>query len=133
MTKVKICTRKKYINILDEERYVHRVVHANTITEDEIVSYASRSAGIPESTFVAATLAIRQSIVYFVCNGHRVDLGRFGIMGMKISTPSLSPTSVRCDIKGVRLGIAYLPSVELKDLVDEVELCLESDRKEEEQ
>ena len=120
MSKFIIESKKKYISVLGEERYVCVPKRACLIEKDQLVSYVSHSAGIPESAFLAATEAMFEAISYFVCNGHHVELGKLGNMGPRITTKALADASEITSPLAARLGISFQPSPELKALLSDV-------------
>ena len=83
MGHIKVKGTMQRVAMFDDERVIGHVVRYSVIKEDELVSYAAQSSHIPESTLLASTLAIREAITYFVLNGHHVDLGKFGIFGIR--------------------------------------------------
>ena len=102
------------VAFMNSNRVIGRAVRYSTVKGDEIVSYASQSSHIPESTLRACTLAMREAISYFVLNGHHVDLGKFGILGIRSKQLSaVDYEQVNANLVK-RMTIGYTPSVEIK-------------------
>lgn len=122
MPAVNLRKTRQRVAVVDEQRYLTRVDRYSTIPAKEVVAYASQSANIPESSITNAALAIRQAIEYFVINGHHVNLGRFGFLGISIRAKScFTKSDVSADlIQQVKLR--YRPSTEVQALIDSVEL-----------
>ena len=85
MGKIKVKGTMQRVAMFDENRVIGHAMRYSTVKEDELVSYTAQSSHIPESTLLASTLAIREAISFFVLNGHHVDLGKFGIFGIRSS------------------------------------------------
>ena len=99
---------------MNSNRGIGRAVRYSNVKGDEMVSYASQSSHIPESTLRACTLAMREAISYFVLNGHHVDLGKFGILGIRSKQLSaVDYEQVNASLVK-RMTIGYTPSVEIK-------------------
>lgn len=120
--KINLKVKEQRVAILDENRFLTRVKRYSTIPSRQVVAYAAQSANVPESAITQAALAIRDAIMYFILNGHHVNLGKFGILGIGIKSKSaVSPEEVSPDLIE-RFKITYRPSVQIKELVDQVEL-----------
>lgn len=57
------------VAVMNANRVKARAVRYSTVKSDELVSYASGSSHIPESTLRACTLAMKEAVAYFVLNG----------------------------------------------------------------
>ena len=102
------------VAVINDNRVVARAVRYSTVKGDELTSYAAQSSHIPESTLRACTLAMREAISYFVLNGHHVDLGKFGILGIRSKQLSaVDYEQVNASLVK-RMTIGYTPSVEIK-------------------
>ena len=103
------------VAVIDDNRVVGRAMRYSTVKGDQLVSYASQSSHIPESTLLACTLAVREAISYFVLNGHHVDLGKFGTFGIRSHQKSVTDAEqVSANlVKSVSIG--FTPSVEIKE------------------
>lgn len=105
------------VAVINQNRVLGRAVRYSTVKGDEVVSYAANSSHVPESTLRACTLAMREAIAYFVLNGHHVNLGKFGILGVR------SKQSAASDAEQVNSGlvkkmtIGFTPSVEIKEAI----------------
>ena len=105
------------IAVIDANRVVGRAVRYSTIKENELVTYASNSAHIPESQLLATTLAIREAIAYFVLNGHSVDLGRFGFLRISSKTKSAYDYEQVKSSLVSKISVKYAPSKEIRQLI----------------
>ena len=104
----------QHVAVMDSNRVVGRAVRYSTVKGDQLVSYASQSSHIPESTLRACTLAVREAISYFVLNGHHVNLGKFGILGIRSKQQSAVDYEQVSASLVKRITIGYTPSVEIK-------------------
>lgn len=122
MPRINLKKNRQRIAVINEQRYVTRVDRYSTISEKEVVAYAAQSAHVPASSITNATMAIRQAIEYFVINGHHVNLGKFGFLGIGIKAKSAyTKQDVSADLID-RLYLRYRPSTEVKELLGSVEL-----------
>ena len=120
MSKIKAKGKMQHVAVMDSNRVVGRAVRYSTVKGDEIVSYASQSSHIPESTLRACTLAVREAISYFVLNGHHVNLGKFGYLGVhskQLSAVDYEQVNASL-VKSMTIG--YTPSVEIKQALASV-------------
>jgi len=120
--KINLKVKSQRVGFLDENRFLTKVSRYSTIPSAQVVAYASQSANVPASSITQAALAIRDAINYFVLNGHHVNLGKFGILGIGIKAKAaVEPEEVSSDLVE-RFKINYRPSTEIKELVDNVQL-----------
>jgi len=117
MGKIKVKGTMQHVAVANDNRVVGHPVRYSTVKGDQLVSYASQSSHIPESTLLACTLAVREAISYFVLNGHHVNLGKFGTFG--IHTQQKAVTDAEEVKAGLvkRLTIGFTPSVEIKKAI----------------
>ena len=114
MGQIKVRGKMQRVAVINDNRVVARAVRYSTVKSDELTSYAAQSSHIPESTLRACTLAMREAISYFVLNGHHVDLGKFGILGIRSKQLSaVDYEQVNANLVK-RMTIGYTPSVEIK-------------------
>lgn len=114
MGQIKVKGVNQRVAMFDEDRVVGHVMNYSKVKGDELVSYVSQSAHIPESSLRACTIAIREAIFFFVLNGHHVDLGRFGIFGIRSKQKSASDAEqVNTDLIK-RLTVGFKPSEDIK-------------------
>jgi hypothetical protein len=110
------------VAIINQNKVVAKPVRYSTVKKDELVSYAAGSSHIPESQLLACTLAIKEAIAYFVLNGHHVNLGKFGILGLRGKAGSaMDPEFVSADLVK-RITIGYHPSVEIKEMISNLRI-----------
>ena len=122
MSKIKAKGKMQHVAVMDSNRVVGRAVRYSTVKGDEIVSYASQSSHIPESTLRACTLAVREAISYFVLNGHHVNLGKFGILGIR-STQKAATDAEEVNANLVKhVTIGFTPSVEIKNAISQMRI-----------
>ena len=114
MGQIKVKGTMQRVAMFDEDRVIGHVMHYSTLGEDEIVSYAAQTAHIPESTLLASTLAIREAIAFFVLNGHHVDLGKFGIFGIRSKQKAVTDAEQVDPSLVKNLTVGYKPSEEIK-------------------
>lgn len=110
------------VAVINDNRVVARAVRYSTVKGDELTSYAAQSSHIPESTLRACTLAMREAISYFVLNGHHVNLGKFGILGIRSTQKSATDAEeVNANlVKHVTIG--FTPSVEIKNAIAQMRI-----------
>ena len=125
MGQIKVKGTMQRVAIFDEDRVIGRAMRYSTVKEDEVVSYAAQSSHIPESTLLASTLAIREAIIYFVLNGHHVDLGKFGIFGIRSKQKAVTDAEEVDPDLVKHLTVGFKPSVELKHAIQSVHIEIE--------
>ena len=125
MGQIKVKGTMQRVAIFDEDRIIGHVMHYSTVKEDEIVSYAAHSAHIPESTLIASTLAIREAISFFVLNGHHVDLGKFGIFGIRSKQKAVTDAEQVNPNLVKHLTIGFKPSAEIKRAIESLRIEVE--------
>ena len=125
MGQIKVKGTKQYVAMFDEDRVIGHVEHYSAVKGDELVSYAARSAHIPESSLRACTIAIREAISFFVLNGHHVDLGRFGIFGIRSKQKAVTNAEqVNADLVK-HLTVGFKPSAEIKKAIAAIHIEVE--------
>lgn len=125
MGNIKVRGKMQRVAVINQNRVLARAVRYSTVKQNELVSYASQSSHIPESQLRACTLAIREAIAYFVLNGHHVDLGKFGYLGIRSKQKSANDAEqVRSDLVK-RVTIGYTPSVEIKNAIASIRIDTE--------
>lgn len=122
MGSIKVRGKMQRIAILDDNRVVGRAVRYSTVKADEVVTYAANSSHVPESTLRACTLAMREAIAYFVLNGHHVNLGKFGILGVRTSQKSANDQEQVNAALVKRMTVAFTPSVEIKNAIAQLRI-----------
>lgn len=122
MGKIKVRGKMQRVAVIDDNRVVAHAVRYSTVKGDELVSYAAKSSHIPESTLLACTLAVREAISYFVLNGHHVDLGKFGILGIRSSQKSATDAEEVNARLVKRVTIGFKPSAEIKDAIAQMHI-----------
>lgn len=125
MGQIKVKGTMQRVAIFDEDRVIGRAMRYSTVKEDEVVSYAAQSSHIPESTLLASTLAIREAIIYFVLNGHHVDLGKFGIFGIRSKQKAVTDAEEVDPDLVKHLTVGFKPSVEIKHAIQSVHIEIE--------
>ena len=125
MGQIKVKGVNQRVGMFDEDRIIGHVVHYSTVKGDELVSYVAQTAHIPESSLRACTIAIREAIIFFVLNGHHVDLHRFGIFGIRSKQKSANDAEeVNPDlVKHLTIGIK--PSMEIKRAMADINIEVE--------
>ena len=125
MGNIKDRGKMQRVAVINQNRVLARAVRYSTVKQNELVSYASQSSHIPESQLRACTLAIREAIAYFVLNGHHVDLGKFGYLGIRSKQKAANDVEqVRSDLVK-RVTIGYTPSVEIKNAIASIRIDTE--------
>ena len=120
MGKIKVRGKMQRVAVVNDNRVVAHAVRYSTVKGDMLISYAAQSSHIPESTLLACTLAIREAISYFVLNGHHVNLGKFGYLGVhskQLSAVDYEQVNASL-VKSMTIG--YTPSVEIKQALASV-------------
>lgn len=125
MGAIRVKGKMQRVAVIDSNRVVARAVRYSTVKKDELVSYASQSSHIPESSLTACTLAMREAIAYFVLNGHHVNLGKFGILGIRSSQHSADDVEEVSASLVRRMSIGFTPSKEIKELIANISIQTE--------
>ena len=125
MGHIKVKGTMQRVAMFDDERVIGHVVRYSVIKEDELVSYAAQSSHIPESTLLASTLAIREAITYFVLNGHHVDLGKFGIFGIRSKQKTVTDAEQVDPDLVKHLTVGFKPSAEIKQAISSISIEVE--------
>lgn len=117
MGQIKVKGKMQRLAVVDDNRVVGRAMRYSTVKGDQLVSYASQSSHIPESTLLACTLAMREAISYFVLNGHHVDLDKFGILSVRSKQKAVDDAEqVNADLV-THLTVGFTPSKEIKEAI----------------
>lgn len=125
MGNIKVRGKMQRVAVINQNRVLARAVRYSTVKQNELVSYASQSSHIPESQLRACTLAMREAIAYFVLNGHHVDLGKFGYLGIRSKQKHANDAEQINSNLVKRITIGYTPSVELKNLIASIRITTE--------
>lgn len=107
--------------------YVARPENYSTIGLDAIVAYAAKAAGITQSDMYVTLDALYDAFQYFICNGHSFKLDGVGTFSLSVRTKSglASDEEVLVGADAVdSVGINFLPSVELKKLLEDLSISL---------
>ena len=126
MGSIRVKGKMQRVAVLNDNRVVAHAVRYSTVKADELVSYAAGSSHIPESTLRACTLAIREAVSYFVLNGHHVNLGKFGILGVRSKAKSASDAEQVSAKLVNRLSISFYPSKEIKEAIANMTITAEA-------
>lgn len=117
MGQIKVKGKMQRVAVIDDNRVIGRAMRYSTVKGDQLVSYASQSSHIPESTLLACTLAMREAISYFVLNGHHVDLDKFGILSVRSKQKAVDDAEqVNADLV-THLTVGFTPSKEIKEAI----------------
>lgn len=122
---IKVKGKMQRVAIMDANRVVARPVRYSTVKGEELVSYAAQSSHVPESTLTACTLAMREAIAYFVLNGHHVDLGKFGILGVRSRQRSAEDAEEISSRLVRSMTIGFTPSKEIKEAIAQIRITTE--------
>ena len=115
MGQIKVRGKMQRVAVIDDNRVIGRAVRYSTVKGDEVVTYAANSSHVPESTLRACCLAMREAIAYFVLNGHHVNLGKFGILGVRTKQASATDAEEVSSRLVNRMTVSFTPSVEIKN------------------
>ena len=117
MGKIKVKGTMQHVAVVNDNRVVGHPMRYSTVKGEQLVSYASQSSHIPESTLLACTLAVREAISYFVLNGHHVNLGKFGTFGIRTHQKAVTDAEeVSAELVN-RITIGFTPSAEIKKAI----------------
>ena len=117
MGKIKVKGTMQHVAVVNDNRVVGHPMCYSTVKGDQLVSYASQSSHIPESTLLACTLAVREAISYFVLNGHHVNLGKFGTFGIRTHQKAVTDAEEVSAELVKRITIGFTPSAEIKKAI----------------
>ena len=122
MGTINLTSKSQRIAIKDQNGYIARPDRYSKIKADSVIEYAAQSAGVPAASVRACCLAMRESVAYYVCNGHSVNLGKFGKFRPTIKATSAVSKKL-CNSKLVKsIKVLYRPSKALQELVNAVHL-----------
>lgn len=122
MGTVNLVSKSQRIAIKDRNGYIARPDRYTKIGSDNVIEYAAQSAGIPASSVRACCLAMREAVAYYVCNGHSVNLGKFGTFRPTLKALSVVSSKL-CTAKYIKaIKVLYRPSQALQELVNAVQL-----------
>lgn len=109
-------------NVGGKSRLVTFKEQYSTINPEVLVARIAQSANIKDTDVVQSLHAIEDAILYFVLNGHHVNLGRLGIFGMAANIGTCAQKE-QCSVDLVRrLRIAFVPSTSIKDELANIKL-----------
>ena len=103
----------KIQKVLTNDRMVTRNVRYTTIGSDLIIARCAH-------TVRSGILGLKEAVRYFVVNGHHVNLGKLGILRLKINAKSVAQEDqISADLIS-RITIGYQPSVEVKEILSNI-------------
>ena len=110
----------KIQKVLTNDRMVTRNVRYSTIGSDLIIARCSQVANVKPATVRSGILGLKEAVRYFVVNGHHVNLGKLGILRLKINAKSVAQEDqISADLIS-RITIGYQPSVEVKEILSNI-------------
>ena len=110
----------KIQKVLTNDRMVTRNVRYSTIGSDLIIARCAQVANVKPATVRSGILGLKEAVRYFVVNGHHVNLGKLGILRLKINAKSVAQTDqISADLVK-RITIGYQPSVEVKEILSNI-------------
>ena len=108
--------------LMSEPRMVTRNVRYSTIGSDLIIARCAQVANVKPATVRSGILGLKEAVRYFVVNGHHVNLGKLGILRLKINAKSVAQEDqISADLIS-RITIGYQPSVEVKEILSNISL-----------
>ena len=126
MGQIKLKVKKQYCEVANKKGYVTRATRYSRISAREVVEYAAQNSGINRGQLMAAMYALEQSFENFLCNGHSVEFAELGTFRISVQA-KLGDTAAEAGADAVRKRrIIYRPSVQLKRLVDDITLEVQS-------
>ena len=78
----------RVIGLSNDEKLVGQPVRYSTIDYPEVIAYAAKAAGVPESTIAMANEALFDAMDYFVLNGHSVQIPNLGTFFISVRVKS---------------------------------------------
>ena len=112
----------KIQKVLTNDRMVTRNVRYSTIGSDLIIARCAQVANVKPATVRSGILGLKEAVRYFVVNGHHVNLGKLGILRLKINAKSVAQEDqISADLIS-RITIGYQPSVEVKEILSNISL-----------
>lgn len=119
---VKVRSKSQRIAILDRVGYIARPQRYSNIKSEDVLKYAAQSSNVPIASIRNTILAMQNAIIYFVVNGHTVNLGRFGKL-TPTCTCKAADVAEQCSVDLVKsIKCKYTPSAEMKKIVANVKL-----------
>ena len=118
--KVKVDYSGRHIGFDNDEKLVGQPVRYSTIDYPDVIAYAAKAAGVPESTIAMANEALFDAMDYFVLNGHSVQIPNLGTFFISVRVKSTATeaeftANFAKNLRGVH--IRFRPDPELKAMV----------------
>lgn len=101
------------------EAYVGKIQLGETVDTDMLVEQVSLRTGMTQAQIRMVLDNLTDSILHFCKLGNGVRLGKLGIIKPAISSRSAETAD---EVEVVKLRYRFLPSVDMKDALDELEL-----------
>ncbi len=110
----------RVIGLSNDEKLVGQPVRYSTIDYPEVIAYAAKAAGVPESTIAMANEALFDAMDYFVLNGHSVQIPNLGTFYISVRVKSTATeaeftANFAKNLRGVY--IRFRPDPELKAMI----------------
>lgn len=110
----------RVIGLTNEEKLVGQADRYSTIGYHDLIAYAAKAAGVPESSIALAMEALFDGMNYFVLNGHSVQVPNLGTFYISVRAKSTATeaeftANFAQNLRGVY--IRFRPDSELKAMI----------------
>lgn len=117
--KIKFSSMKVGFGDEKREAFVGKVQLGDTVDTDMLVEQIHLRTGMPEAQIRMLLDNMTDSIAHFFKMGNGVRVGKLGIIKPTISSKSAADAD---DVKIEKLRFRYLPSTDMKNVLDDLEL-----------
>lgn len=133
MAKIKVNAALQRIAFLEKEGYVSRAVVYSKISGSEVLEFASMNSGINQGQLAAAMHAIVQEFRNHLLTGHSVELPGVGIFRVGVNSKMVETAEDVCVGNITRRKVHFLPSTNIKALLNRVSFTTKGDGEDDEE
>lgn len=102
----------------DEEMYVMKVNHYNTLNAEKVIQYASDTSNIPKAVLRASWEALGSAITAWTLEGHIVEIPGLGNIRTEVRAKAQSKAEDVTESDIFRRKLLLTPTKEIKDALN---------------
>lgn len=102
----------------DEEMYVMKVNHYNTLNAEKVIQYASDTSNIPKAVLRASWEALGSAITAWTLEGHIVEIPGLGNIRAEVRAKAQSKAEDVTESDIFRRKLLLTPTKEIKDALN---------------
>ncbi|MCQ2329662.1 MAG: DNA-binding protein [Paludibacteraceae bacterium] len=102
----------------DEEMYVMKVNHYNTLNAEKVIQYASDTSNIPKAVLRASWEALGSAITAWTLEGHIVEIPGLGNIRAEVRAKAQSRAEDVSESDIFRRKLLLTPTKEIKDALN---------------